>query len=98
MTAIAAVSAEISGEITPFDGNMRHEFARIDALVADLETRTAFEDVVAVEYPLDARPQASISGEIVRQGQAEKASFRIRLRFPVIPDDDQAAEESDETV
>ena len=96
--AIAAVSAEISGEIMPFNGNMRDAFARIDQLVADLEMRTAFENVVAVEYPLDARPQASISGEIVRQGSVDKASFRIRLRFPVTPNDDEVAEVNDEPV
>ena len=96
--AIAAISAEISGEIVPFNGSMRDAFARIDALVADLETKTAFESVAAVEYPLDARPQASISGEIVRQGSSEKASFRIRMRFPVAPDVSQTGEINDESV
>lgn len=96
--AIVAVSAEISGEIVPFDGNMRDAFARIDALVAELAARTAFEDVIAVEYPLDARPQASIAGEIVGQGTAEKATFRIRLRFPVVPDNGQTEGVSNEAV
>jgi len=96
--AIAAVTADISGEIIPFDGDMRDAFARIDALVADLAQNTAFEDVVAVEYPLDARPQASISGEIVSQGRSEKASFRLQLRFRVTPASDQGEGRIDESV
>lgn len=81
--AISEVSAEISGELVDFDGDMRKAFAEIDRLVGDLESRTEFSDVVAVEYPLDPSPQAAISGEIVSRGQSGSARFRLRLRFPV---------------
>ncbi len=84
--AITSVSAEISGEIVPFDGNLRNAFARIDALVAELAAKTAFTDVRAVEYPLDARPEASISGDILGDGRRGRASFRLRLDLPVSTD------------
>lgn len=96
--AITAINANITADITPFDGNMRKAFARIDALVAELQERTAFSDVAAVEYPLDARPQSSISGEIVGNGNAETARFRLRLRFPLAPDAATSTELNDESV
>jgi hypothetical protein len=88
--AISAVSAELSGELIPFDGNMRKAFARIDALVAELAEKTAFEDVRAIEYPLDARPEVSVSGDILGDGRVGRASFRLRLDLPVA---DHAADE-----
>ena len=66
--AITAINANITADITPFDGNMRRAFARIDALVADLQARTAFSDVAVIEYPLDARPQSSLSATLASPG------------------------------
>ncbi len=77
------VQAELHGELTDFNGDLRKAFADIDRLVADLEARTAFSDVIAVEYPIDARPQAALSGEIDTGGKWAPAQFRLRLRFPV---------------
>ncbi len=79
--ATSAVSAEVTAELTPFDGDMRAAFARIDALAADLQARTAFSSVAAVEYPLDASPNASISGEIGTNTDNGIASFRLHLRY-----------------
>ena len=87
---ISEVQAEIEGELLKFDGDMRKAFADIDRLAADLEEKTAFTHVVAVEYPLDANPQSAISGEIVTKGRKQPARFRIRLTFPVA-----AVEEND---
>ncbi len=86
---IEQVRAEIEGELLDFDGDMRKAFADIDRLVADLEERTAFTHVVAVEYPLDASPQSSVSGEIVTKGRKQPARFRVRLTFPVAAVADQ---------
>ncbi len=84
--AITTVTADITADITPFDGNMRRAFARIDALAADLRERTAFSDVSVVAYPLDPRPQSALAGEIVKNGTVEAARFRLRLRYPVQPE------------
>lgn len=80
---VSELQAELHGELLDFDGNMRDAFSEIDRLVQNLRERTAFSDVVAIEYPLDARPQGSISGEIVARGQIPAAQFRLRLRYPV---------------
>lgn len=96
--AVTAINASMIADIAPFDGNMRKAFARIDALVEELEERTAFSDVVAVEYPLDARPQSSISGEIVGEDDNGTARFRLRLRFPVEAAIASTSEASDESV
>lgn len=96
--AVTAINASMIADITPFDGNMRKAFARIDALVEELHERTAFSNVVAVEYPLDARPQSSISGEIVGEQGAGTARFRLELRFPVEPEAASDSEANDESV
>lgn len=81
--AMTAVRARIIGNIKPFDGDMRKAFARIDSLVAEIERRTAFSSVSVVEYPLDARPQASLSGEIIASGSTGQAEFQLTLSFPL---------------
>ena len=96
--AITAVTADITADIAPFDGNMRKAFARIDTLVAELQARTAFSDVTVVEYPLDPRPQSTLAGEIVSNGKVEAARFRLRLRFSVQPALATDAEMNDEAV
>lgn len=96
--AITVVTADITADIAPFDGNMRKAFARIDALAAELRARTAFSDVTVVEYPLDARPQSTLAGEIVSNGALEAARFRLRLRYPVQPAPGADAETDNEAV
>ncbi|MDJ0701378.1 MAG: hypothetical protein QNJ07_16130 [Woeseiaceae bacterium] len=90
---VREVQAEIEGELMNFEGDMRKAFADIDRLVADLEEKTAFTHVVAIEYPLDASPQAAISGEIVTKGRQQPARFRIRMTFPVGAVDDQEVDD-----
>ena len=80
---IREVQADIEAELLNFEGDMRQAFTDIDALVADLKSRTAFRSVVAVEYPLDIRPDAAISQEIVARRDPNSLQFRLRLTFPV---------------
>ena len=77
---IAAVGAVITADITPFDGDMRKAFARIDQLAADLQARTHFSRAITVEYPLNASPSAAVSGEI-GVATADYARFRIRVGY-----------------
>ncbi len=93
--AIGAVTAEISADIEPFGGDMRKAFARIDALAADLEERTDFSRVVAVEYPVDASPAASITGEIAGDRAYDGARFRLRLRYALGEPNDVGEEVDD---
>ncbi len=84
----AAVTANLSGEIRPYDGNLRHAFGKIDALARNLQQRTAFEHVAVAEYPIDARPGAALSGEVRRTGDNQLANFSLSLSLRV----DDAAE------
>lgn len=79
--SIAAVSAILTADIVSFDGNLRHAFARIDALAADFESQTNFQSAVAIEYPLDAKTSAAISGEISKESNNKSARFRIQLHY-----------------
>ncbi|MGI9271358.1 MAG: hypothetical protein ACR2QT_06250 [Woeseiaceae bacterium] len=87
--AVSSVRARVIGNINPFDGDMRKAFARIDSLADELQNRTAFSRVSVVEYPLDARPQSSLSGEISTTGIGEQAAFQLTLSFqlPAAPAD-----------
>lgn len=76
-----AIKAELSGQLVPFDGNLRRAFATIERLAAALEADTAFDEVQTTEFPLDASPKSSLSGEVVNPGMEPAARFRIRLRL-----------------
>lgn len=84
--ALRSVSAEITAHIVSFDGDMRRAFARIDALVADFESRTNFNRAIVVEYPFDASTSSAISGEIIQQRGTNAAIFRVRVTYD-IPED-----------
>lgn len=79
----AAVTANLSGEIRPYDGNLRHAFEKIDALARSLQQKTAFEHVAVAEYPIDARPDAALSGEVRRTGDSQLANFSLSLALRV---------------
>ena len=83
--SIAAVSVEIVAELRPFDGDMRHAFARIDELTTDITDRTRFGEALVIEYPLDASPSSAVSGEISGASNPESANFRLRLTFRLQP-------------
>jgi hypothetical protein len=84
---IASVTASLTGEIRPYDGNLRHAFSRIDQLARRFEEKTAFDRVAVTQYPIDARPGSSVSGEVRRRGNSQTAEFSIQLTLRV---DDEA--------
>jgi len=81
--ATTAVSVDITATLEPVDDDLRAAFARIDAFAAAIREKTAFEDAVVAEYPIDASTRASISGELGRDDSLEDAEFRLRLNFPL---------------
>lgn len=86
---VRTISAEVSGQIVPFDGNMRNAFSIIGHLEDSLRQRTAFEQVSTTEFPLDASSTSSVSGELVNKGGQQFAHFRMRLSLNVAnPEDD----------
>lgn len=70
-------------ELTPFDGNLRDAFTRIDEFASTLQSRTAFTEVVAAKYPFDPNTAIAISGEVGAMQNGEAASFELRLRYAV---------------
>ena len=78
---VDSLTAELYGEIRPYDGDLRQAFEVVARLVNALTSRSRFDDVQAIEYPLDARPQASVAGELVGAGSGRVAPFRLRLRM-----------------
>jgi len=77
--AAASVQATVKGQLDAFDGDLRLAFARIDDLASDLESRTDFDQVAVVEYPIDARPAAAISGEVRNTREDRPATFALQL-------------------
>jgi len=80
---VATISATMTADIAPFDGNMRRAFERIDQLTRDLEQQTDFTNTFTVEYPFNDNPAASVSGEITDTAAAEFARFRLNLTYDV---------------
>lgn len=79
--AIDAVSVTLTADLSPFDGDLRRAFTRIDQLTNELEIRTNFHRVEALAYPFDARTSAAVSGEIVSNKSSHTGRFQIRLTF-----------------
>ncbi|MCH9695692.1 MAG: hypothetical protein K0U72_14350 [Gammaproteobacteria bacterium] len=92
--ALTAVSAVLTADIEPFDGNMRRAFARIDELASDLRTRTHFDRAIAVEYPFDASTSAAVSGEIAGESRENAARFRLRVSYDLETDNSGETDES----
>lgn len=83
---VTAITARLSGEVLPYDGDMRQAFSRIDALATSLQQDTDFESVAVVRYPIDARPGVAVSGEIRRESNLQPASFSVALTLRITPD------------
>ena len=80
---VTSVSAVMTADIVPFDGNMRRAFDRIDQLTRDLERKTDFTNTSTAEYPFNDSPSASVSGEITDAVVPEFARFRLNLTYEV---------------
>lgn len=78
---VNAVSAVLSGSISPFDGDMRGAFALIDQFAAEMKAQTNFTDAAVLEYPFDASTSSSVSGEIVGDQTSNEVSFRVRVSY-----------------
>lgn len=89
-----SVTASVMASLEDYDGDLRAAFERIDALVAELRRATAFSDVSATAYPVDARPQVALSGEIAKGHTGKPAEFRLQMTYRIATD----GESGDETI
>jgi hypothetical protein len=70
---------ELSGHLTPFSGDYRAAIAVIDRLAAALKVGTDVASVEVVQYPLDVRSDASVSGSATAAHERVVASFKLKL-------------------
>ena len=88
-----SLTANIVGQIVPFNGDLRQAFVTVERLREALDSRPALTDVEAIEYPINARPDATVSGELVGAGTQRSAPFRLTLKvLPIggVANDDSA--------
>lgn len=70
---------DVRGHLEPFDGDYRGAIARVDELAASLDAAATVARVEVIEYPLDVRPEASVSGSAARASAVGVAEFRLRV-------------------
>lgn len=76
---LATLEATVEAVLLGHDDDLREAFARIDALAATFESRSDFDQVRVLRYPLNASPAAAISGEITRAATEAGARFRVGM-------------------
>ncbi len=71
--------AELSGHLEPFYGDYRGAIEIIDGLAIELEARPDVHEVTVMQYPLDIRSEASVSGSTTARNERVVAQFKIKL-------------------
>lgn len=91
-----AVSAVLTADIVPFDGDMRQAFSRIDQLAADIAAGTNFHRAEVLRYPFNASTNATVSGEIVGE-KSNAARFQLRVSYDLTDRGQQAGGDDEST-
>ncbi len=71
--------AELSGHLAPFAGDYRGAIGVIDGLVDRLRQRPGVVMVEVVQYPLDVRSDASVSGSTTTGTDSVVATFKMKF-------------------
>lgn len=71
--------AEVSGHVEPFYGDYRGAIEIIDGLAAELEANASVEEVTVIQYPLDIRSEASVTGSTTAGSERVAAEFKIKM-------------------
>jgi hypothetical protein len=71
--------AELSAHLEPFDGDFRKAIAVVEGLAEELKAQARVKSVKVLAYPLDVRPEASLSGSATAAGDRVIPAFRIRV-------------------
>ena len=85
---LATLDATVEAVLLGHDDDLRRAFARIDALAATFESRSEFDRVQVLRYPLNASPAAAISGEITRTAPEAGVRFRLGMSRAVAADEE----------
>ncbi|MEX2480821.1 MAG: hypothetical protein WD928_08170 [Gammaproteobacteria bacterium] len=75
--------AELDARLTPFDGDYRRAIEAIDDFTAALVARPGVTAVEVLQYPLDVRSSASVSGSTSELRDRLNATFKLKLTVGV---------------
>lgn len=81
--ALHEQTAELAGQLAPFDGDYRAAIARVDDFAAALAARPGVRTVEVLYYPLDVRSDASVSGSATAPRDRLVANFKVRVTLGV---------------
>jgi len=98
VSELNTMSAVLTADIVPFNGDMRAAFARIDVFTTDLKQKTDFTQTMTVAYPFDASTSATLSGEIEGPLSSDSARFKVRLTYEPKRFNGENAEHPDESI
>src|SRR5690606_28476227 len=76
-------TAELAGQLAPFDGDYRAAIERVDDFAAALAARAGVRAVEVLHYPLDVRSDASVSGSATAPRDRLVAYFKVRVTLEV---------------
>jgi len=71
--------AELSAHLEPFDGDFRKAIALVDELAEQFKAQAKVKSVKVLQYPLDVRPESSLSGSATAAGARVVPAFKIKL-------------------
>ncbi len=71
--------AVLTGEIRPFDGDIRAALDRINGFAAALRARPAVRGVTVLNVPFDVDPAGALQGSADDAARPEKAEFAVKV-------------------
>jgi hypothetical protein len=71
--------AEISGHITPFDGDYQRAINRVNEFTGNLKTQPSVYEVQVLTQPLDVSSRASLQGSASAEVKSQEAHFDVRV-------------------
>ncbi len=75
--------AQVKASLRAFDGDYRKAFEQVNRLVGTLKKNTEFQQVRAVELPLNTDPAALLQGKTGTQEQSHSAAFILQAVLKV---------------
>jgi hypothetical protein len=69
----------VTGEIRPFDGDIRAALDRINGFAAALRARPAVRGVRVLNVPFDVDPAGELQGSADDATRLEKAEFTVKV-------------------
>ena len=71
--------AEFNAHLAPFDGDFRRAIAVVDGVADELKAQARVKSVEVLQYPLDVRPEASVSGSATAAGAQVVPAFKLKV-------------------